>query len=170
MSINAKSVRSIIKFAAGCLMVDAIIEMAMSYEAKSAYEFAALSLMRKRARENGMAVKPMTNAELMERARCNVGGYDSAKYNLRKRGEHTVLMITTTYAKASDGHYADTMREVTVLTSIESGKAFLESECARKDDGRLVGEHSRNNDAFIFFDGEKPNAWTDAIKYELKVI
>lgn len=170
MSINAKSVRSIIKFAAGCLMVDAIIEMAMSYEAKSAYEFAALSLMRKRARENGMAVKPMTNAELMERARCNVGGYDSAKYNLRKRGEHTVLMITTTYAKASDGHYADTMREVTVLTSIESGKAFLESECARKDDGRLVGEHSRNNDVFIFFDGEKPNAWTDAIKYELKVI
>lgn len=170
MSINVKSVRSIIKFAAGCLMVDAIIEMAMSYEAKSAYEFAALSLMRKRARENGMAVKPMTNAELMERARCNVGGYDSAKYNLRKRGEHTVLMITTTYAKASDGHYADTMREVTVLTSIESGKAFLESECARKDDGRLVGEHSRNNDVFIFFDGEKPNAWTDAIKYELKVI
>lgn len=170
MSINAKSVRSIIKFAAGCLMVDAIIEMAMSYEAKSAYEFAALSLMRKRARENGMAVKPMTNAELMERARCNVGGYDSAKYNLRKRGEHAVLMITTTYAKASDGHYADTMREVTVLTSIESGKAFLESECARKDDGRLVGEHSRNNDVFIFFDGEKPNAWTDAIKYELKVI
>ena len=170
MSINAKSVRSIIKFAAGCLMVDAIIEMAMSYEAKSAYEFAALSLMRKRARENGMAVKPMTNAELMERARCNVGGYDSAKYNLRKRGEHTVLMITTTYAKASDGHYADTMREVTVLTSIESGKAFLESECARKDDGRLVGEHSRNNDVFIFFDGEKPNAWTDAIKYEIKVI
>lgn len=170
MSINAKSVRSIIKFAAGCLMVDAIIEMAMSYEAKSAYEFAALSLMRKRARENGMAVKPMTNAELMERARCNVGGYDSAKYNLRKRGEHTVLMITTTYAKASDGHYADTMREVTVLTSIESGKAFLESECARKDDGRLVGEHSRNNDVFIFFDGKKPNAWTDAVKYELKVI
>lgn len=170
MSINAKSVRSIIKFAAGCLMVDAIIEMAMSYEAKSAYEFAVLSLMRKRARENGMAVKPMTNAELMERARCNVGGYDSAKYNLRKRGEHTVLMITTTYAKASDGHYADTMREVTVLTSIESGKAFLESECARKDDGRLVGEHSRNNDVFIFFDGKKPNAWIDAVKYELKVI
>lgn len=170
MSINAKSVRSIIKFAGACLMVDAVIEMAMSYEAKSAYEFAALSLMRKRARENGMAVKPMTNAELMERARCNVGGYDSAKYNLRKRGEHTVLMITTTYAKASDGHYADTMREVTVLESIESGKAFLESECARKDDGRLVGEHSRNGDVFIFFDGEKPNAWTDAIKYEIKVI
>lgn len=170
MSINAKSVRSIIKFAAGCLMVDAILEMATSYEAKSAYEFTALSLMRKRARENGMAVKPMTNAELMERARCNVGGYDSAKYNLRKRGEHTVLMITTTYAKASDGHYADTMREVTVLESIESAKAFLESECARKDDGRLVGEHSRNNDVFIFFDGEKPNAWTDAIKYEIKVI
>lgn len=170
-TINFKSIRSIIKFAGACLAVDAIIEMAMSYEAKSAYEFATLSLMRKRARENGMAVKPMTNAELMERARCNVGGYDSAKYNLRKHGEHTVLMITTTYAKASDGHYADTMREVTVLTSIESAKAFIESECSRKDDGRVVGEHSRNDDrAFIFFDGEKPNAWTDAIHYEYKVI
>ena len=168
--INSSNVRRAVKFAGACLMVDAVIEMATSYEARSAYEFANLVATRKRARAKGLTVEPMTNAKLMERARCNVGGYESAKYNLRKHGEHTVLMTTTTYVEDREHHYIDTMRQVTVLESIESAKAFLESECARKDDGRLVGEHSRNGDVFIFFDGEKPNAWTDAIKYELKVI
>lgn len=168
--INFSNVRRAVKFAGACLAVDAVIDMATSYEARSAYEFANLVATRKRARANGLSVEPMTNAKLMERARCNVGGYESAKYNLRKHGEHTALMIATTYVEDREHHYIDTMRQVTVLASIESGKAFLESECARKDDGRLVGEHSRNNDVFIFFDGEKPNAWTDAIKYELKVI
>lgn len=47
MSINAKSVRSIAKFAFGCLAVDGLIEMATSYEARSAYEFASLVATRK---------------------------------------------------------------------------------------------------------------------------
>ena len=58
MSINAKSVRSIIKFASACLMVDAVIEMATSYEAKSAYEFANLMAMRVRARKENPRFSP----------------------------------------------------------------------------------------------------------------
>lgn len=172
MSINVKSVRSIVKFGFGCLMVDGLIEMATSYEAKSAYEFASLMAMRVRARKENLTLQPMTREELWERARCNVGGPDIAKYNLRKKGVHTALLTTWTFAKNADGRYVATKREVTSFVGgMDSAKEFIESECARKDDGRVVSEHSRNDDyAFIFFDGEKPNAWTDAISYELKLI
>lgn len=169
-AINFKSVRSIVKFGFGCLMVDGLIELATSYEARSAYEFANLMAMRSRARAKGLAVEPMTNAKLMERARCNVGGYESAKYNLRKRGEHTVLMTTTTYVEDREHHYIDTMREVTILSSVESAKAFLESEADVKSDGRSVGHNYRDNELFITFDGKKPNAWTDAVHYKYEVI
>lgn len=168
--INFSNVRRAVKFAGACLAVDAIIEMATSYEARSAYEFANLVATRKRAREKGLAVEPMTNAKLMERARCNVGGYESAKYNLRKRGEHTVLMTTTTYVEDREHHYIDTMREVTILSSVESAKAFLESEADVKSDGRSVGYNYRDNELFITFDGKKPNAWTDAVNYKYEVI
>ncbi len=172
MSINAKSVRSIIKFASACLMVDAVIEMATSYEAKSAYEFANLMAMRSRARKENIQLQPMTREELWERARCNVGTLSIAKHDLRKEGRHSALLTTWTFAKKADGRYVATKREVTSFVGgMDSAKEFIESECNRKDDGRVVGEHSRNNDyAFIFFDGEKPNAWTDAISYELKLI
>ena len=168
--INFSNVRRAVKFAGACLAVDAIIEMATSYEARSAYEFANLVATRKRARAKGLAVEPMTNAKLMERARCNVGGYESAKYNLRKHGEHTVLMTTTTYVEDREHHYIDTMREVTILSSVESAKAFFEIEADVKSDGRAVGCNYRDNELFIMFDGKKPNAWTDAISYELKLI
>lgn len=166
--INFSNVRRAVKFAGACLAVDAIIEMATSYEARSAYEFANLVATRKRARAKGLAVEPMTNAKLMERARCNVGGYESAKYNLRKHGEHSVLMTTTTYVEDREHHYIDTMRQVTVLASVESAKAFFESEADVKDDGRSVGY--RDNELFIAFDGKKPNAWTDAVNYKYEVI
>lgn len=168
--INFSNVRRAVKFAGACLAVDAIIEMATSYEARSAYEFANLMAMRSRARAKGLAVEPMTNAKLMERARCNVGGYESAKYNLRKHGEHTVLMTTTTYVEDREHHYIDTMREVTILSSVESAKAFLESEADVKSDGRAVGYNYRDNELFITFDGKKPNAWTDAVHYKYEVI
>lgn len=168
--INFSNVRRAVKFAGACLAVDAIIEMATSYEARSAYEFANLVATRKRARAKGLAVEPMTNAKLMERARCNVGGYESAKYNLRKHGEHTVLMTTTTYVEDREHHYIDTMREVTILSSVESAKAFLESEADVKSDGRAVGYNHRDNELFITFDGKKPNAWTDAVNYKYEVI
>lgn len=170
MSINFKSVRSIVKFAGACLAVDAVIEMATSYEAKSMYEFANLVATRKRARAKGLAVEPMTNAKLMERARCNVGGYDSAKYKLRKEGKHTVLMTATTYAEDHEHHYIDTMREVTVFESVESAKVFLESEASVKGDGRAVGQNYKDNRLFIAFDGKKPNAWTDAVNYKYEII
>lgn len=172
MSINSSKVRSIVKFGFGCLMVDGLIELATSYEAKSAYEFASLMAMRVRARKENLSLQPMTRKELWDRARCNVGGYDVARYNLRKEGKHTALLTTWTFAKDADGRYIATKREVTSFVGgMDSAKEFIESECTRKDDGRVVGEHSRNDDyAFIFFDGEKPNAWTDAISYELKLI
>lgn len=168
--INFSNVRRAVKFAGACLAVDAIIEMATSYEARSAYEFANLVATRKRARAKGLAVEPMTNAKLMQRARCNVGGYESAKYNLRKHGEHTVLMTTTTYVEDREHHYIDTMREVTILSSVESAKAFFESEADVKSDGRAVGVNYRDNELFITFCGKKPNAWTDAINYKYEVI
>lgn len=170
--INFSNVRRAVKFAGACLAVDAAIELATSYEAKSAYEFANLMAMRVRARNENLSLQPMTRKDLWERARCNVGGYDIARYNLRKEGKHTALLTTWTFAKDADGRYIETMRKVTSFVgSMDSAKEFIESECARKDDGRVVSEHSRNDDyAFIFFDGEKPNAWTDAIKYELKLI
>ena len=171
MSINAKSVRSIVKFASACLMVDAVIEMATSYEAKSAYEFANLMAMRVRARKENLSLQPMTREELWERARCNVGTLSIAKHDLRKEGRHSALLTTWTFAKKADGRYVATKREVTSFVGgMDSAKEFIKSECARKDDGRVVCDHSRNDDyAFIFF-GEKPNAWTDAISYELKLI
>lgn len=171
-TITAKSVRSIVKFGFGCLMVDDLIELATSYEAKSAYEFASLMAMRSRARKANLSLQPMTRKELWDRARCNVGGYDVARYNLRKEGKHTALLTTWTFAKDADGRYIATKHEVTSFVGgMDSAKEFIESECTRKDDGRVVSEHSRNDDyAFIFFDGEKPNAWTDAISYELKLI
>lgn len=169
--INSSNVRRAVKFGFGCLMVDGLIELATSYEARSAYEFANLMAMRSRARKANLSLQPMTREELWERARCNVGTLSIAKYNLRKEGKHTAILTTWTFAKNADGRYVETKREVTSFVGgMDSAKEFLESECARKDDGRLVGEHSRNGDVFIFFDGEKPNAWTDAIKYELKVI
>lgn len=168
--INFSNVRRAVKFAGACLAVDAIIEMATSYEARSAYEFANLVATRKRAQAKGLAVEPMTNAKLMERARCNVGGYESAKYNLRKHGEHTVLLTTTTYVEDSEHHYIDTMREVTILSSVESAKAFFESEADVKSDGRAVGVNYRDNELFITFCGKKPNAWTDAVNYKYEVI
>lgn len=172
MSINAKSVRSIVKFAGACLAVDAVIEMATSYEARSAYEFASLMAMRSRARKENISLQPMTREELWERARCNVGTLSIAKRDLRKEGKHSAILTTWTFAKNADGRYVATKREVSSFVGgMESAKEYIESECARKDDGRVVGEHSRNDDyAFIFFDGEKPNAWTDAISYELKLI
>lgn len=172
MSINAKSVRSIVKFAGACLAVDAVIEMATSYEARSAYEFASLMAMRSRARKENISLQPMTREELWERARCNVGTLSIAKRDLRKEGKHSAILTTWIFAKNADGRYVATKREVSSFVGgMESAKEYIESECARKDDGRVVGEHSRNDDyAFIFFDGEKPNAWTDAISYELKLI
>lgn len=172
MSINSKSVRSIAKFAFGCLAVDGLIEMATSYEARSAYEFASLMTMRSRARKENLSLQPMTREELWERARCNVGTLSIAKRDLRKEGKHSAILTTWTFAKNADGRYVATKREVSSFVGgMTSAKEFIESECARKDDGRVVGDHSRNNDyAFIFFDGEKPNAWTDAISYELKLI
>lgn len=172
MSINAKSVRSIVKFAGACLAVDAVIEMATSYEARSAYEFASLMAMRSRARKENISLQPMTREELWERARCNVGTLSIAKRDLRKEGKHSAILTTWTFAKNADGRYVATKREVSSFVGgMNSAKEFIESECARKDDGRVVSEHSRNDDyAFIFFDGEKPNAWTDAISYELKLI
>lgn len=172
MSINAKSVRSIVKFAGACLAVDAVIEMATSYEARSAYEFASLMAMRSRARKENISLQPMTREELWERARCNVGTLSIAKRDLRKEGKHSAILTTWTFAKNADGRYVATKREVSSFVGgMTSAKEFIESECARKDDGRVVSEHSRNDDyAFIFFDGEKPNAWTDAISYELKLI
>lgn len=172
MSISVKNVRRIVKFAAGCLMVDGLLEMATSYEARSAYEFADLMAMRSRARKANISLQPMTREELWERARCNVGTLSIAKRDLRKEGKHSALMTTRTFAKDADGHYIETKREVSnFVGGLTSAKEFIESECARKDDGRVVSEHSRNDDrAFIFFDGEKPNAWTDAISYELKII
>jgi hypothetical protein len=172
MSINSSKVRSIVKFGFGCLMVDGLIELATSYEARSAYEFADLMAMRSRARKANISLQPMTREELWERARCNVGTLSIAKRDLRKEGKHSALMTTRTFAKDADGHYIETKREVSnFVGGLTSAKEFIESECARKDDGRVVSEHSRNDDyAFIFFDGEKPNAWTDAISYELKII
>lgn len=172
MSINAKSVRSIVKFAGACLAVDAVIEMATSYEARSAYEFASLMAMRSRARKENISLQPMTREELWERARCNVGTLSIAKRDLRKEGKHSAILTTWTFAKNADGRYVATKREVSSFVGgMNSLAEFIESECARKDDGRVVSEHSRNDDyAFIFFDGEKPNAWTDAISYELKLI
>lgn len=172
MSINAKSVRSIVKFAGACLAVDAVIEMATSYEARSAYEFASLMAMRSRARKENISLQPMTREELWERARCNVGTLSIAKRDLRKEGKHSAILTTWTFAKNADGRYVATKREVSSFVGgMNSAKEFIESECARKDDGRVVSEHSRNDDyAFIFFDDEKPNAWTDAISYELKLI
>ena len=172
MSINSSKVRSIVKFGFGCLMVDGLIELATSYEARSAYEFAGLMAMRSRARKANISLQPMTREELWERARCNVGTLSIAKRDLRKEGKHSALMTTRTFAKDADGHYIETKREVSnFVGGLTSAKEFIESECARKDDGRVVSEHSRNDDyAFIFFDGEKPNAWTDAISYELKII
>lgn len=168
--INFSNVRRAVKFAGACLAVDAIIEMATSYEARSAYEFANLVATRKRARAKGLAVEPMTNEKLMERARCNVGGYESAKYNLRKHGEHSVLMTTTTYVEDREHHYIDTMRQVTVLASVESAKAFLESEASVTGDGRAVGQNYKDNELFIAFDDKKPNAWTDAVNYKYEII
>lgn len=172
MSINSSKVRSIVKFGFGCLMVDGLIEMATSYEARSAYEFANLMAMRSRARKANISLQPMTREELWERARCNVGTLSIAKRDLCKEGKHSALMTTRTFAKDADGHYIETKREVSSFVGgLTSAKEFIESECARKDDGRVVSEHSRNDDrAFIFFDGEKPNAWTDAISYEIKII
>lgn len=171
-AITSKSVRSIAKFAFGCLAVDGLIEMATSYEARSAYEFADLMAMRSRARKANISLQPMTREELWERARCNVGTLSIAKRDLRKEGKHTAILTTRTFAKDADGRYVETKREVSSFVGgMTSAKEFIESECARKDDGRVVSEHSRNDDyAFIFFDGEKPNAWTDAIRYELKII
>ena len=171
-TINFKSVRTIVKFAGACLAVDAVIEMATSYEAKSAYEFASLMAMRSRARKENIALQPMTRKELWDRARCNVGTLSVAKYDLRKEGKHSALLTTWTFAKDANGRYVATKREVTSFVGgVDCAKDFIESECARKDDGRVVSEHSRDNDyAFIFFDGQKPNAWTDAISYELKLI
>ena len=170
-TINA-TVRNAVKFAGACLAVDAVIEMATSYEAKSAYEFANLMAMRSRARKANLTVQPMTRKELWDRARCNVGGLSIAKYDLRKEGKHTALLTTWTFAKDANGHYVATNRAVTSFSGgMNCAKEFIESECSRKNDGRVVGEHSRNNDyAFIYFDGEKPNAWTDAVSYELKLI
>lgn len=172
MSIINSNVRNIIKFAGACLAVDAVIEMATSYEARSAYEFASLMAMRSRARKENVSLQPMTREELWERARCNVGTLSIAKRDLRKEGKHSAILTTWTFAKNADGRYVATKREVTSFVGgMNSAKEFIESECARKDDGRVVSEHSRNDDyAFIFFDGEKPNAWTDAISYELKLI
>lgn len=171
-AITSKSVRSIIKFGFGCLAVDGLIELATSYEAKSAYEFAYLTAIRKRARAKGHAVEPMTNRELMKRARCNVGGYDSARYNLRKHGEHTVLMTITTFIEDGDCHYVDTMRQVTVFDSVESAKVFIESMADKYcTDTRLMFHDGSWNDVFIPFDGDhKPNAWTDAVSYKYEII
>lgn len=172
MSINSSKVRSIVKFGFGCLMVDGLIEIATSYEARSAYEFADLMAMRSRARKANISLQPMTREELWERARCNVGTLSIAKRDLRKEGKHSAILTTRIFAKDADGRYVETKREVSnFVGGMTSAKEFIESECARKDDGRVVSEHSRNDDyAFIFFDGEKPNAWTDAIRYELKII
>jgi len=57
-AITSKSVRSIAKFAFGCLAVDGLIEMATSYEARSAYEFANLMAMRVRARRQTSRFSP----------------------------------------------------------------------------------------------------------------
>lgn len=170
--INFSNVRRAVKFAGACLAVDAIIEMATSYEARSAYEFANLMAMRSRARAKGHTVEPMTRKELMERARCNVGGYESAKYALRKRGEHTVLMTTTTFMEDGDCHYVDTMRQVTVFNSVESAKVFIESMADKYcTDTRLMFHDGSWNDVFIPFDGDhKPNAWTDAVSYKYQLI
>lgn len=170
MSINVKNVRRIVKFAAGCLMVDGLLEMATSYEAKSAYEFTRLSVIRNCAKKEGVAVKPMTRAELLDRARCNVGGFDIAKYDLRKKGVHTVVMTATTYAKNSDGVYFETMQEVSTFDCLASVKAFFEAESSKKEDGRTICDRKSENDLFILFDGEKPDEWTEAINYNYKVI
>lgn len=170
MSINSSKVRSIVKFGFGCLMVDGLIELATSYEAKSVYEFTRLSVIRNRAKEEGVAVKPMTRAELLDRARCNVGGPDIAKYNLRKKGVHTVVMTATTSAKNADGVYIETMQEVSTFDCLASVKAFFEAEASNKADGRTICDQKSENDLFIIFDGEKPDAWTDAIHYNYKVI
>ena len=79
-------------------------------------------------------------------------------------------MTTTTYVEDREHHYIDTMREVTILSSVDSAKAFLESEAGVKSDGRAVGYNYRDNELFITFDGKKPNAWTDAVNYKYEVI
>ena len=171
-AITSKSVRSIAKFAFGCLAVDGLIEMATSYEARSAYEFADLMAMRSRARKENVSLQPMTREELWERARCNVGTVSIAKHDLRKEGMHSAILTTWTLVKKADGHYAATMRAVTNFVGGEnSAKEYIASQCSSYNDGRVVRYRSHSGDyALISFDGEKPNAWTDAIGYELKVI
>lgn len=170
--INSSNVRRAVKFAGACLAVDAIIEMATSYEAGSAYEFASLMDMRSRARKANLPLQPMTRKELWERARCNVGTFSIAKRDLRKEGKHSAILITWTLVKKAEGHYGATQREVTNFVGGEnSAKEYIESQCSSYNDGRVVRYRSCSGDyAFISFDGEKPNAWTDAIIYELKII
>lgn len=172
MSINSSKVRSIVKFGFGCLAVDGLIEMATSYEARSAYEFANLMAMRVRARKANFPLQPMTREELWERARCNVGTVSIAKRDLRKEGKHSAILTTWTLVKKADGHYEATQREVTNFVGGEtSAKEYIESQCSSYNDGHVVRYRSHSGDyALISFDGEKPNAWTDAISYELKII
>lgn len=170
--ISSSNVRRAVKFAGACLAVDAIIEMATSYEARSAYEFASLMAMRSRARKANFPLQPMTREELWERARCNVGTVSIAKRDLRKEGKHSAILTTWTLVKKADGHYEATHREVTNFVGGEtSAKEYIESQCSSYNDGRVVRYRSCSGDyALISFDGEKPNAWTDAISYELKII
>lgn len=172
MSINSSKVRSIVKFGFGCLAVDGLIELATSYEARSAYEFASLMAIRARARKANFPLQPMTREELWERARCNVGTLSIAKRDLRKEGKHSAILTTWTLVKKADGHYEATHRAVTNFVGGEnSAKEYIESQCSSYNDGRVVRYRSCSGDyALIAFDGEKPNDWTDAISYELKII